>query len=66
MLACSTNILGTTSLANTGGTVVFTIYFTSLGSQMIAVTSSSISSTIAVNVLSEELKIIAFTPVLFM
>ena len=65
-LTCTSSISGTTSLGNSGGIAVFTIYFTSLGSQVITITSSSTTSTVSLYVLPEILKITSFTPVLFM
>ena len=66
VLTCANTLSGITSLSNSGGTVTFSIYFTSLGSQVITATSSSITGNITISVLSEILKIITFTPVLFM
>ena len=62
-LSCPQSFSGTDSLQNSGGTAVFTIYFSQTGGMKITASSSSITSSVTVQVLTSMLKITDYSPV---
>lgn len=62
-LTSTSTVFGTTSGTNSGGTIVFTIYYSSSGAYTVTVTCASKSASLSLNVLPDTLKITAYTPV---
>lgn len=63
VLTCPTSFVGVSSLSNSSGVVVFSIYFSQTGSMTLTSTSNGKTSSVVVNVNSNILKITSYSPV---